>query len=167
MQPPIHSGVEVRIVRSRRDLRRTARTAYAQLTRRVGLGGLTAIAVGGVALCAEQLIVSAVCLLVGVIALTFQWWYVWLVIWGQPGWVDDPVTFRISEQGVEIETAFYQRLVRWEGMTQVITTPDAYFFGSREPAGIILHRRTLTTSDSAAIEAFIERYQAHVDNPLK
>ena len=167
VQHPIQDGVEVTILRNRRDLRRTTRAVYTREIRWVSLGGMIAALTGVIALCAEQLVVAAICSLGVLAAWTYHWWRIELIVWRFPDWAYRPVTFRISEQGVEIETAVSQRLIRWENMTEVIVAPDAYFFGSPNRQGIILHRRSLAESDTAAINSIIERCREHVGGSTK
>ncbi|WP_422739089.1 hypothetical protein ACN263_07555 [Micromonospora sp. WMMD729] len=157
MQDPKQDTVEITILRNRRDLRGTTRTVYGREIRWVGIGGMVAALVAGIAFCAEQLVVAAILLLGVVVAWTYHWWRIELIVWRFPDWAYEPVTFRVSAQGVEIETVVSRRRVLWKDMTEVLVAPDAYFFGSPNRKGIILHRRCLAESDTAAINSVIER----------
>jgi hypothetical protein len=58
-----------------------------------------------------------------------------------------------SDQGVEIETAASQRLVRWNSMMEVVATGD-----TSSSVGLTVHRRDLGESDMAAINSLVDEY---------
>ncbi|WP_435206514.1 hypothetical protein [Micromonospora sp. bgisy143] len=167
MQDPEQDAVEVTILRTRRDLRGTTRAVYGREIRWVGMGGMVAALVGGIALCTEQLVVATIILLGVVAALTYHWWRIELIVRRFPDWAYKPVTFRVSDQGVEIETVATRRRIGWADMTEVRVTPVAYFFGSPGRKGIILHRRCLAKSDTTAINSIVERCWKGVGGPVK
>lgn len=151
--------VEVTILRSRNDLRRTTRAVYASQASRVArLGGSVAVTIGIIALCVELPIAGGACFLGAVAAVTYGWWGPELAVRRLPAWAFRPVTFRLSAEGIEVETEASRRVLEWEAVKAVDVTSDAYFFASPGRRGVILHRRGLTEQDSAAIVSMIERY---------
>ncbi|MCW3839721.1 YcxB family protein [Micromonospora yasonensis] len=157
-QQPLDT-VEVTTQSNRRDFRRTLCAIYQRKIAWLGVAGAATALAGVLALCAELPIVAGICFIGVVIAWTYRWWRIELEVRRLPPSTYGPTTFRISEEGVEMETTASRRLVRWVAMYDVLVTPHAFFFPAPGHLGIVLHRRTLSESDTSAIEAAIRRHR--------
>src|SRR4051794_34648365 len=63
-----------------------------------------------------------------------------------PDWAFGPITYRLSGEGVEVESPAGRRLVRWLAISGWRKSPAAYWFTIPGGFGITLPRRMLTTT---------------------
>src|SRR5262249_17448358 len=152
---PTPGRAEVTVVRTRDDLRRTTRTVFGLKAARVArIGGPPAIVIGVLAFCVEQPVAGATSFAAAIGAGAHRWWRPEIAVQRFPAWAYRPVTFRVSPDGVEVQTEISSRSLAWADVHGVAVTEDAYFFGSSSKAmnGVILHHRTLTESDRSTID---------------
>jgi hypothetical protein len=157
--------IEISISANREDIQKTA---YFLARRTHSWWHLQAVlwsAAAFLAFFAEQWIPMGICAVIA----AGNWLKPWLQLkWQerkQPEWAYAPMIYNLDDGGVFVMAPQASRQLSWDAISKVTLTDDAWIFKAPGQEPIILHRRTLSKEDNAAIRAMAEYYEGQTARP--